>query len=78
MIPIENDNITIIDDEIPNIYHVISKKIGELGIIFKPNEKSKFCFRQTDPNKYLKAWHMITITHEMNIKNGVKRNVTSL
>lgn len=68
----ENDAITILDDEIPNVYHVISKKVGELGIIFKPNEISRFCFKQTDLKKYLKTWHMITITHELNIKNGVK------
>jgi hypothetical protein len=72
---VEDDTITILDDEIPNIFHVISKKVGELGIIFKPNEKNKFCFKQTDLNKYLKTFHIYAIIHELNIKNGVNTNV---
>lgn len=67
----ENDSIQILEDELPNTYHVISRKIGELGIIFKPQDKTKFVFKQTDLNKYLKTFHIITILHELNKYNGV-------
>jgi hypothetical protein len=71
----EDDTIAIFDDELPETFHVVTKKIGELGIIFKPNKLSKYCFKQTDLNKYLKPYHIITILHELNIKNGVDNNI---
>jgi hypothetical protein len=67
----EDDTITILNDEQKEIFHVISKKVGELGIIYKPNKNSKFCFKQTDINKYLKTFHLINILYELNEKNGV-------
>ena len=69
----EDDKITILDDEMPNIYHVISTKVGELGIIYKPQTHDKYCFKQTDSNKYIKTYHMLIIINEMNVLNGVKR-----
>jgi hypothetical protein len=67
----ETDSIVIFDDELPDVFHVISKKVGELGIIYRPDINNKFCFKQTDNNKYLKTFHIISILHELNIKNGV-------
>jgi hypothetical protein len=67
----EDDRIMLIDDEIPNMHHVISKKTGELGIIYKPEGYDKYVFKQTDPNKFLKTYHLIILTKELNIKNGV-------
>lgn len=69
----EDDKITILDDELPNVFHVVSRKVGELGIIFKPETHNKFCFKQTDLNKYLKTHYLIVIVAELNIKNGVDR-----
>lgn len=66
-----DDYVTILDDEQENIFHVVSMKVGELGIIFKPRTQEKFCFKQTDLNKYLKTFHLITILTELNCKNGV-------
>lgn len=68
----EDDRITILDDELPDIFHVISRKVGELGVIYKPDTHNKFCFKQTDSNKYLKTFHVVSILTELNIKNGVK------
>ena len=71
----KDDSIIIIDDELPDVYHVVTKKIGELGIIFKPDKTGNYCFRQTDLNKYLKTYHIITILNELNFKNGRVKDV---
>ena len=69
---LEQDSIIIIDDEQPNVFHVISKKAGELGIIFKPEKLNNFCFRQTNLSKFLKTYHIATILTELNIKNDIE------
>jgi len=69
----ENDTLTTLEDEIPNTYHIISKKVGELGIVFKTGSKGKYVFKQTDTNKYLKPFHLIFILRAINKYNGVEQ-----
>lgn len=65
----ETDMIMYVEDEIPNTYHVLSKKVGELGLIYVPDTYELFVFRQTDLNKYLKAWHIANILDKLNCLN---------
>ena len=41
----EEETIMLIEDEVPYIYHVISKKVGELGILYKPEGVNRYCFK---------------------------------
>jgi len=65
----DDDDLYLLSDEIKSVFHVVSKKIGELGIIYLPLSEKKYMFRQTDLSKYLKGWHLAFILHELNKLN---------
>ncbi len=65
----ESDVISIIENETPNTYHVISKKIGELGIIYRLQDYDKFVFKAFGSDKFFKAWHLANILNEINKLN---------
>lgn len=63
-----DDKLSIIEHEEPNTFIIISKKIGEVGTIFK--EKDVFVFRPYGSEKYFKAWVIANILTELNNRNN--------
>lgn len=64
---LENDKLTLIKNDVDKSFHVISNKIGELGLIFFYD--TRFVFKPFGSEKFFKSWHLANILKEMNKLN---------